>query len=1013
MEPSTRRPWITTFAAATCGLIGAVAFIGWVMGVPELARFGAKQETMKFNTSLCMMAAAVVLLLVRQREPRPLLRVIAVALSAAGALVATLNLLQTILGYDFGIDELLVRDPYPLNHDPGRMAPNTAAALIFGFIGLGAYAVAGRRAWNRHLLVLGTSAVLLLAGFSLLGYAANISAGRQWGQATVMALPTALALFAFGIGLLSQLRESHGINWHLGGRQTVALAAGLISLMTASTLGWEASARLHESNQALVATARSQALLSELLSVAQDLESGFHRALLLEDNQARPSPSSVRERLPELFRRLRAETPAEPSRPEIDRLETGMAGLIAFDARQLALLEQGSTGEVLQSLRLDEGGQLLAEVRDAIRLLQSDRDQRIAGLEAEANRWRRGSTLVLSLAGLIAVITLSAGLISLNAEAGQRRASETRFRGIFNSTLQFIGLLKPDGTVVETNKAALDFIGARREDVVGKPFWETGWWKGSPRDRLRVQDSVRKAAAGESVRHETEHIGSDGRRIIVDFSVKPVRDEAGDIVYLVPEGRDITAAKELDRALAASEARWNFALTATELGVWDWNAQTNEVFLSDRWATMLGYNPEEIERNLKAWSSRIHPEDAVQTMALINDHFEGRTAMYQSEHRMRAKDGTYRWILDQGKVVTRDADGKPLRVVGTHEDITARKTAEKQAATLQAQLTSILQFSPNLITLTDLEGRYLLAGQKAADAMGKSPAEVAGRLFRDLLPPDVAEIFAARSAKMNANPIPFEVEDVVKTREGDRIFQTQLFPIRDAAGRHVATGGIARDVTDARDALAAAQASLAEREVLLREIHHRVKNNLQTISSLLSLQARGLGDPAQRAPFEDAKRRIMSMSLIHDQLYRQDDLAHIDFAHYAADLIKLQRTTLGPGFDRISTEIDIRVPPLSVAVAVPCGLIINELFANACKHAFPLGRSGTVLLRMSVEGEQWELLVKDDGVGAPAFSAAGGVSGLGLQLIKALVKQLNGTMEETAGEQGRRTVIRFPAPGAT
>jgi PAS domain S-box-containing protein len=1003
---------IGSVATVVCGVISATVFAGWILHIPELTRLSPGQEAMKFNTCLSLLAAVAVILLLSRRDQSRFISIIAGVICAAGALVATLSLLQTFFGYDFGINEALIRDPYPLNGDPGRMAPNTAVALLGAFVGLAAYAIAGSHVLGRKLPLIGGLIILFLASLSLIGHAANITAGRQWGQTTVMALPTSLALLSLAIGVLGLLHSRQGLRWHMEGRHTKTLLTGLAALITAATLGWEASIRLHESSQTLVIAARSQGLLSALLSSAQDLERGLQQTAVSTEGGTPPTLASIRQRLPSLVQELQAGVSKPEDRQSLARIEAGLVALIAHEEERLALRGQDSTAQIIESRHRAEGERLLASVRAAVQSLQQSKAVTLADLEADANRWRRGSTLVLTLAGLIALVTLSAGLFSLNAEAGQRKAGETRFQGIFNSTLQFIGLLKPDGTVIETNQAALDFIGAKLADVVGRPFWETAWWPASPEDRARVRDAVRRAAAGEAVRYETEHIASDGRRVTIDFSLKPARDSSGKIAYLVPEGRDITAAKEIERALAISEARWNFALNATELGVWDWNAQTNEVFLSDRWATMLGYSPDEIERNLEGWSSRIHPDDAAPTMALINDHFEGRTAAYQSEHRMRAKDGTYRWILDQGKVVTRDSNGKPLRVVGTHADITAQKTAEKQAATLQAQLTSILQFSPNLITMTDLEGRYLLASPNAADALGKSPDEVAGRSFRDLLPPDMAEVFAGRSAKMNATPVPFEVEDVVKTREGNRVFQTQLFPIRDAGGRHVATGGIARDVTDARDALAAAQAALAEREVLLREIHHRVKNNLQTISSLLSLQSRALSDPVQRAPFEDAKRRIMSMSLIHDQLYRKDDLAHIDFAHYVADLIKLQRTTLGPGFDRIITEIDIRIPPVAVAVAVPCGLIINELFANACKHAFPLGRSGTVRLSMTAEGEQWELLVKDDGVGAPAFSAAGGASGLGLQLIKSLVKQLNGTMEESAGEQGRRTLIRFPAPGS-
>lgn len=153
------------------------------------------------------------------------------------------------------------------------------------------------------------------------------------------------------------------------------------------------------------------------------------------------------------------------------------------------------------------------------------------------------------------------------------------------------------------------------------------------------------------------------------------------------------------------------------------------------------------------------------------------------------------------------------------------------------------------------------------------------------------------------------------------------------------------------------------------------------------------------------------MSLIHDQLYRHADLARINFSAYVHDLVKLQRTAYGLPANRIAAEIDFAVPPVDIAVAVPCGLIVNELFSNACKHAFPASRPGRVHIQMRVDGNAWELVVSDNGIGTPS-DATDASSGLGLQLIAALVRQLHGQLDETAGADGRTTTIRFPAPSS-
>lgn len=136
--------------------------------------------------------------------------------------------------------------------------------------------------------------------------------------------------------------------------------------------------------------------------------------------------------------------------------------------------------------------------------------------------------------------------------------------------------------------------------------------------------------------------------------------------------------KQAEDALRESEERWKFALEGAGDGVWDWNAQTNEVFFSRRWKEMLGYEEHEIGNTLDEWDKRVHPDDKKMVYGEIEKHFRGETDVYVSEHRVLCKDGTYKWILDRGKIIKRTDEGKPLRVIGTHTDITERKRAEEE-----------------------------------------------------------------------------------------------------------------------------------------------------------------------------------------------------------------------------------------------------------------------------------------------------------------------------------------------
>lgn len=184
---------------------------------------------------------------------------------------------------------------------------------------------------------------------------------------------------------------------------------------------------------------------------------------------------------------------------------------------------------------------------------------------------------------------------------------------------------------------------------------------------------------------------TDGRLIGVLFAMDttPCSENSADRTLMRLAARRATM--ELIRSnhiedLRLSEQRWQFALESSGDGVWDWNTVTNKVFFSHRWKQMLGYNDDEVSNDLSEWSSRVHPDDLAQCYEDVGRHMRGETAIYQNEHRVLCKDGSYKWILDRGKVVERSSDRKPLRMIGTHADLSAQKNSEQQRERLQRQL---------------------------------------------------------------------------------------------------------------------------------------------------------------------------------------------------------------------------------------------------------------------------------------------------------------------------------------
>jgi two-component sensor histidine kinase len=204
------------------------------------------------------------------------------------------------------------------------------------------------------------------------------------------------------------------------------------------------------------------------------------------------------------------------------------------------------------------------------------------------------------------------------------------------------------------------------------------------------------------------------------------------------------------------------------------------------------------------------------------------------------------------------------------------------------------------------------------------------------------------------------------------------------------------DITKRKQAEAQLQASLHEKEVLLKEIHHRVKNNLQVIASLLYLQSDQLKDPEDVALFEDTQNRVKSMALVHESLSRTGDLAHFNFAHYIESLTTYLFQSHVAEVSRISLDMELDEIVFDVDTAIPCGLILNELLTNALKYAFPDGRSGNIHITLRAAAEQATLSVRDTGIGFPEGFDFRNTESLGLQLVGMMTEQLRGDADTHA-----------------
>lgn len=573
--------------------------------------------------------------------------------------------------------------------------------------------------------------------------------------------------------------------------------------------------------------------------------------------------------------------------------------------------------------------------------------------------------------------------------------SESLLRGLFDNSPSGIAVydVKNDGSkgkdyiIKEFNKTALKIEGKKIEDVIGKSLKDL-----RPNiDQYGLIDIFKKVwETGETTHYPAKVYVDDKYYNWYENHVFKIPN--GEIVAIY---EDVTAQKMAEEALKSSEDSLNLTLNAVNVGIWDWDLPTGNAVFSPKYYTMLGYEPYDFPQNYDSWRNLVHPED----IGFVEQEIQKKIAThgnYSIEMRMKTKSGKWRWIFTEGKVIERDQNGAPVRMVGTHKDITERINMEKALYESEEKYRTLFNANPDYVFLIGPDGKIKDVNDATTKIVGLPKEKILGNAFLDFeikLNCNVKPYMDKIDRLLHGNQIdPFEME--ITDLNGDKRWLNIFTSIIEKEGSILYILIMARDITLEKKISKEIKESLKEKEVLLQEIHHRVKNNMQIISSLMSLQTKYVDDEVSLDVLKESQNRVKSMALVHEKLYRSEDLTHINIYNYINNLVLDLFFSYGVLRDQIIPIIDIEEIKLNIETAVPCGLIINELVSNVLKHAFSDKKGGKMWLSLHLtDDNQIELIVKDNGSGLPDDFNLDSSNSLGMQLVISLVNQLDGSIK--------------------
>lgn len=598
--------------------------------------------------------------------------------------------------------------------------------------------------------------------------------------------------------------------------------------------------------------------------------------------------------------------------------------------------------------------------------------------------------------------------ISLQKQAEREREEErARTREYLDVAGVILLILDGDMTVRMINRKGCTILGYPEDEIVGQNWAENYLPPRVREDVVSICTAILRGDRGTAVHFENAVLTSDGEERQISWTIQPIWDDKGAVFFLLASGEDITRHRQTVRALEESEERYEslVAIAPEAIGIY---CDGQIVYLNTAALRMFGIRGPGDFGQMPFWPF-IHPDSLPTVRQELTKTQTGVWSSYFQEISLCRADGET--VYAESTMVPITYEGRTATQF-VLRDITAQKQMEEELRRSEVLYRTIFEAAAAAMVIVEEDLTISHANSGFVALSGLSRDEIEGKIPWDHFysPGDGKRMLEYHRIRC----------------QGDlHAPQTYLSSFIGAGGDShdvVVTASVIPgtkrsivsfvDVTVQREYEKELKRSLLEKEALLKEIHHRVKNNMQQVASLLSLQASTVADREIAGCLQASESRITAMALVHENLYQSESLASIHADIYVKTLCSEIRDSYAPGPGiRVETAIDDVA--LDTDTAIPCGLIINELVTNAFKHAFPGRDEGTVQVSLRQIERGLCLRVEDDGTGLPADFSPGREGTLGLRLVSALSEQIEGTLTFTS-DSGTRFSITFPyAPPET